>query len=247
MTEFTFEPKERVSETKPFLIVHGKAGLGKTTFASQAPNPIFIQTEDGGGELNLKTLKDGVFKSFDEVIAGLRYLYANPNLFETLVIDSLDHLEPLVMQKTLDELDIKHLSDAPYGKAYQQMDDNWRKIINGCQKIVKDHNKMFIGIAHSVVRTVNDPTVEPYDSFEMKLGKRAGPIWVETADMIVFINNPVVVDDKTGRPKGGSSVAAYTRPSAAYEAKTRYHSMPGMIQLTRDESFNKVGQYIPTI
>lgn len=247
MTDFSFDVQERKSERKPFMIVHGLAGLGKTTFASQAPNPVFLQTEDGGGELNLRTLKDGTFKSYDEFMAGLRYLYKNPDSFETLVIDSLDHLEPLVLAKTLEELNIGHLSEGAYGSAYQKLDDNWRKIINACEKMTTDLEKSFIGIAHSVVKTVNDPTVEPYDSFEMKLGKRAGPLWEETADIILFMNNPVVVDSKTGRPKGGSSVVAYTRPSAAYVAKTRYQSMPAMIPLTADESFGKVAQYISTI
>ena len=31
----------------PRLVVYGTEGIGKSTFASQTPAPIFIQTEDG--------------------------------------------------------------------------------------------------------------------------------------------------------------------------------------------------------
>ena len=29
----------------PWMVVYGTAGVGKTTFGSQAPNPVFIQTK----------------------------------------------------------------------------------------------------------------------------------------------------------------------------------------------------------
>ena len=35
------------------VIVYGESGLGKTTFATSAPNPIVIQTEDGLGEIDV--------------------------------------------------------------------------------------------------------------------------------------------------------------------------------------------------
>ncbi|MBO5680941.1 MAG: AAA family ATPase, partial [Lentisphaeria bacterium] len=33
----------------PRLMIYGQEGIGKSTFAAAAPNPIFIQTEDGLG------------------------------------------------------------------------------------------------------------------------------------------------------------------------------------------------------
>ena len=31
----------------PIMTVYGVHGIGKTTFAAQAPSPVFVQTEDG--------------------------------------------------------------------------------------------------------------------------------------------------------------------------------------------------------
>ena len=35
----------------PRILVYGGAGLGKTTFGSDAPAPIFLPTEDGLGKI----------------------------------------------------------------------------------------------------------------------------------------------------------------------------------------------------
>ena len=32
----------------PRILAYGVEGIGKSTFASEAPRPVFIQTEDGG-------------------------------------------------------------------------------------------------------------------------------------------------------------------------------------------------------
>lgn len=247
MADFNFEIDERESEDMPFIIVYGGPGLGKSTFASQAPDAIFIQTENAGGELKLKTMKRGVFTSYDEVMAALRYLYKNPDVFKTLVIDSLDHLEPLVVKHTLETNGWKSINEGAYGAGYVKLEENWRALLSAIKRIVVDKKKIFIGIAHGVVRTVNDPTVEPYDSHEMKLNKRVLPLLKENADVIGFMNTPIVIDNKTGRAKGGSSVAMFVRPNAAYEAKTRYSSMPSMIQMNKDDGWSKFSSYIPLL
>src|SRR4029078_13367683 len=36
----------------PRLLVYGTPGIGKSTFGSQAPNPIFLPTEDGLDEID---------------------------------------------------------------------------------------------------------------------------------------------------------------------------------------------------
>jgi len=36
----------------PRILLYGTEGIGKSTFAAQAPNPIFIPTEDGLNEID---------------------------------------------------------------------------------------------------------------------------------------------------------------------------------------------------
>ena len=79
------------------FVVYGNAGVGKTTLASQAPKPIFIQTEDGAGNLQVDAFP--LAESYDNVLGMLDALGAQDHDYKTVVIDSIDHLEPLVWEK----------------------------------------------------------------------------------------------------------------------------------------------------
>jgi len=39
--------------TPPRILIHGVAGVGKSTFAADADRPVFIMTEDGLGKLQV--------------------------------------------------------------------------------------------------------------------------------------------------------------------------------------------------
>jgi replication-associated recombination protein RarA len=43
--------RSKGKQKPPRIILYGGAGIGKTTFASKMPNPIFILTEDGMGTI----------------------------------------------------------------------------------------------------------------------------------------------------------------------------------------------------
>ena len=226
------------------IIVHN---TGKTTIASQAEDNVFIPTEDGAGELRLNTLKDGVFKDYDEVIAALRYVYANADRIKTLVIDSIDHLEPIVWDYVCRSQNPAwdSIESPGYGRGYIECDKAWMRIISAILKLRDDKQVTVILLAHDVVRTVNDPMTGPYDAHELKLHKRAVALWKENVDMIGLIKNAVAVDSKTGKGKGGTAPTMFTRPNAAYTAKTRYKQMPSMIQIGIDDGWSEITKYIP--
>ena len=78
----------------PRLMIHGTEGIGKSTTASQAPKPIFIQTEDGLGQIDCDSFP--LAGSFGDVVKALSALYADKHDYQTVVIDSLDWLERLI-------------------------------------------------------------------------------------------------------------------------------------------------------
>ena len=53
----------------PRLFVYGQEGVGKSLFSASAPNPIFVQTEDGLGEID--TAKFPLAKGVGDVLAAL--------------------------------------------------------------------------------------------------------------------------------------------------------------------------------
>ncbi|MEO5355430.1 MAG: ATP-binding protein [Magnetococcus sp. XQGC-1] len=70
------------------------AGVGKSTFAARSPKPVFIITEDGLGLLQVTSFPQA--RTFVEVLEALDSLLNEPHDFETVVLDSLDWLEPLI-------------------------------------------------------------------------------------------------------------------------------------------------------
>ena len=82
------------SLTPPRLLNYGVAGIGKTSWAASAPGAVVIQTEDGLGNIAVPTF--GMLRSFDEVMQAIGSLYTDPHDFQTVVVDSLDWLEPLI-------------------------------------------------------------------------------------------------------------------------------------------------------
>ena len=88
----------RGRESKPpRLLVYGQEGTGKSTFAAGAPSPVFVQTEDGLGEID--TAKFPLAKKFEEVTDALTALRDEPHDFQTVVVDSADWLERLVWDR----------------------------------------------------------------------------------------------------------------------------------------------------
>ena len=82
----------RGRESKPpRIFAYGQEGVGKSTFGAAAPNPIFIQTEDGLGEID--TAKFPLAKSLNDVLNALTALRDEPHDFQTVVLDSADWLE----------------------------------------------------------------------------------------------------------------------------------------------------------
>ncbi len=60
------------SHLPPRIMTYGTEGVGKSTLAAGTPNPIFVQTEDGLGEIACD--KFPLARSFDDVMVALTEL-----------------------------------------------------------------------------------------------------------------------------------------------------------------------------
>ena len=69
------------------VMLYGVQGVGKSTWAACAPKPIFLQTEDGLGEIDCDKLP--LSTTYDGSMKALSALYTEPHSYQTVVIDSL--------------------------------------------------------------------------------------------------------------------------------------------------------------
>jgi len=80
--------------TPPRLLIYGTEGIGKSTTAAQAPNPIFIPTEDGLDQIDCSSFP--LAGKLADVESALQSLLNEKHDFASVVIDSVDWLERLI-------------------------------------------------------------------------------------------------------------------------------------------------------
>lgn len=116
----------------PRILLYGLDGLGKSSFAAQAPDPIFIDTEDRLREINASKFPHST--SYEDVFSKLRAVAKDPHNYGTLVIDSLDWLERLIWDYVcrMDSKGATHIEKVGggFGKGYKFALDHWRDVLN---------------------------------------------------------------------------------------------------------------------
>ena len=113
----------------PRIMIYGQEGCGKSTWSAAAPNAIFIQTEDGLGEIDCR--KFPLAQSFGEILSSLTALRDEEHDFQTVVIDSVDWLERLVFDEVCREFGVRSIekADGGYGRGYVHALTHWRKVV----------------------------------------------------------------------------------------------------------------------
>jgi len=170
----------------PRLLLYGTEGIGKSTYAAQAPNPIFIPTEDGLGEIDCASFP--LAKQLTDVEESLTALAKEPHEYQTVVIDSLDWLEQLIWDdlcRISNSASIEKV-DGGYGKGYIAALGFWRHILDLLDVLHKQRNMAVILIAHAKVERFEDPESTAYDRYSPRLHKHASALLTEWVDAVLF-------------------------------------------------------------
>lgn len=226
----------------PRLVVYGVEGIGKSSFAAEAPDTIFISTEDGISQINAN--KFPLAKNYVDVIGQLKSLADGEHKFKTIAIDSLDWLEPLIWDQVSQDHKVKNIEDIGYAKGYTFALDYWREFFDAVNYLRTHKNMAVILLAHEHIRRFDSPESEPFDRYELKLHPKAAALAYEWADAIMFANYRTAVaksdvgfDKKIKRGIGGGERFLYTEERPAFKAKNRYN-LPASIPFIKGEGWN---------
>lgn len=166
------------------MLVYGTAGIGKSTFATNAPAPIVIQTEDGLGEIDCH--KFPVATSLDEVLESIADLYTEEHSYQTVVLDSLDWLERLTWAKVCENRQVANIEDIGYGKGYAFSLSHWRDVLDGLTALREVKGMTVILIAHAKIERFENPETDAYDRYMPRLHKTASALVSEWCDEVLF-------------------------------------------------------------
>lgn len=224
---------------QPFLgLVQGVDGVGKSSLGAQMPKPLFVGPESGTANLNVTRLN---LTSFTSVMAVIKELTDDPHEYESLVVDSMDWLEPLVWEHVVfaaNDKKIKSIEDFGYGKGYMFAIDEWRKMIAALTTLREKRKMNILLIAHTHVKVAKDPTVvAEYERYQLKLNDKAAALWREYVDVVLFANfETLTAADKKGKTRafGDGARYLYTERRPGFDAKNRF-GLPFQLALDWNE------------
>lgn len=168
----------------PRILIYGYEGVGKSSWSAGAPNPIFVQTEDGLNHIDCA--KFPLAKSFGEVTASLMAIRDEEHDYQTLVIDSLSGLEPLIWDEVCAEFGVKNIekADGGYARGYTHALSYWTKFRNLLDEINEKRNMIIIMVAHVGTQEVKDPETATYDRTCPRIHKKAEALISQWCDAV---------------------------------------------------------------
>lgn len=216
----------------PRVLVYGSAGVGKTTFAASARNPIFIPIEDGLGKIDADAFPTP--RNYADVRQALDALVNEEHQYRTVVIDSLDWLEPLIWQHTCEKNSWSSIEQPGFGKGYVEALRYWREFLDRLNYLRDQKSMTTILVGHSEIKQFHAPDSEAFDRYIIKLQKSASALVSEHCDVIAFASyktNTVKAEER-GRVRtrgiGSGERVLYTEERPAWLAKNRFDLPPEM-------------------
>lgn len=221
------------------IVIYGPEGIGKSTFASKFPEPVFIDTEGSTKDMDVARFEKP--SSWAMLREQIRYVKMNPTICKTLVIDTADWAEQMCVADLCAQYGKKGIEDFGYGNGYVYAKEEFGRFLNSLEEVVEAGIHVVV-TAHAHIKKFEQPDeLGSYDRWELKLGKKTSsqtaPLLKEWADMVLFANYKtwsIAVDDKGNKRKAqGGARVMYTTHNPCWDAKNRY-SLPDEMPFSYD-------------
>lgn len=207
--------------------VYGVEGIGKSTFASKWPDPLFFDLDGGTSRLDVKRVTD--IRSWPQLMECVKEVYQTPSLCKTLVIDTADAAERLCIEYICGKYNKKGIEDFGYGSGYTYLVEEFSRFLVLLETCIAQGINVCI-LAHAVLKTVTLPDeMGQYDHWELKLSSKTtnkvAPLVKEWADLLLFANYEtiLVTDDTSKKQKAqGGRRMMWTSHTTFADAKNRF-------------------------
>lgn len=214
-------------QPKPLKVVlYGAEGIGKSTFAARAPNPLFIDTEGSTARMDVRRFETP--SSYTMLCQQIDYVVQNPHVCSTLVLDTADWAERMVIDNVCAVNHWSSLESPGYGSGYRYSYEEFGRLLNRLDKVSERGIHIIIN-AHAALRKFEQPDqMGSYDRWELKLQNSSkcniAAMLKEWADMVLFANYETFTvqnKEKKEKAQGGKRVM-FTTHHPCWDAKNRF-------------------------
>ena len=220
----------RGKKPRPFsLLLTGVEGVGKTSFAASAPEPLFLDVESGSCELDVARTEPP--KSLQDVYDLISELRKQEGAgFRTLVVDTIDALDPLVAAHVCSKTGWETLDSPGYGKGPAAALAEWRVLLAALEKLRTETGMNLILVGHVEIKRFTNPGGDDYDRFQPNMPVKTGNLIKASVDAHLFCEHEVEVLKEKGSFKAKGQATGRrvirTERTAAYDAKNRFALPP---------------------
>jgi len=145
--------------------------------------------------------------------------------FDSVVLDSLDWVEPLIWKAVCDEGKVETIEQyaGGYGKGYVRALDLWRTLLKELSALNEKMHVLLIG--HAQIKSFQDPELPTaYDRYQLKINDKAAALVREAADAVLFarFETELVKTNGKTRAYGEGNRIMYTESRPGWDAKNRF-------------------------
>lgn len=226
------------------VLIYGENGVGKSSIAARFPKPLFLNIEDGIGDLDVDSTD--VIKSVTEFTGCLIELADSD--YETIVVDTIDWLEKLIFEEVAKRANKKTIEDIGFGKGYQAVEQEWKSLFEGFTYLW-NQGRHIVFTCHEHLEKFSNPEGDSYNFWTPALHAKGSGCVAEWCDEVLFVRyktNTVQKEEGFGAKRsiaiGGKERVIVCNKTATVEAKNRL-GMPDEIPL----SFEAIAKYLPVI
>lgn len=242
--------KSTRTELPPRVLIHGVAGIGKTSLAAEFPNPVMLDTEEGA-PAGVDIPSFGLLSSYAALDDAMGALATEDHDFQTVILDSVDGLEPLVWREACVRNHWESIETPGYGKGYLAADDIWSEFMTGVDFLRREKRMTVIMIAHSDVKQFDEPGKSPYSRYDLRMHKRGAAILTDRCDFILFVGAKTEIKEvdagfnkKHTHAEGGGTRWIFTDARPAFIAKNRSLNMPAQLLYKKGEGFKTLAPHL---
>ena len=135
-------------------VLYGPEGIGKSTFASHFPDPVFIDTEGGTKRLNVARLPQPT--SWAMLLDEVAEVRKGNVPCGTLVLDTADWAERLCIQAVCARAKVNGIEDFGYGKGYTYAKEEFAKLLDALEEVLNAGHNVVV-LAHAAITKFEQP------------------------------------------------------------------------------------------